>query len=78
MVVEQRKRGKGGTQRVPYLGPGRQERRRRAAVRAAAALRAGREELEVAEVVVGRRSGAGRPLYSRGEAVARLGVGGGR
>ena len=47
-------------------------------MRAAAALRAGREELEVAEVVVGRTSGVGRPLYSRGEAVARLGVGGGR
>ena len=63
-------RGEEGTQCAPYLGPGRheeagrRERRRRAVVCAAAALRARREELEVAEVVVGRRSGAGGSLYS--------------
>ena len=66
----QRERGEEGTQCAPYLGPGRheeagrRERRRRAIVCAAAALRARREELEVAEVVVGRRSGTGGSLYS--------------
>ena len=55
----QRERGKEGTQCAPYLGPGqdeeagRREQRRRAAVRAAAALRARRGELEAAEAVVG-------------------------
>ena len=50
-------------------------RRRRAAVRVAAALWAGRKRLEMAGVLVGQKSSAGRSLYSQGEAV---GLGGTR